>query len=391
MEQTNSLAMNMLQNMASQAAGIPKTGKTDGGDELSDFQKLLDKKAQEKDPLLEEPAKAPAKAETPAPAKKTEKAPAQKQENPLDRAKKLAEQGAWFTQPTIGYVDIDLETGEILGTYEPGEYILAHLGGQTEVIPITGLEPWERLQLQQLVTDSEQVIDVSDPEADALLEATDPTVEHSAAELLEEVVNDQIGQVTKQAVVEAVRPREDADDDTQVELLDVEQAPQRIFHDVQAAPVKVGETEKPMEADEADVVRQVENQIAQAIQQGESAVSVRLNPENLGEVTVQVSLKSDGVLAVAISARNDDTRALLERHTTNLQELLSSRVRETVEVNVQRQQESQQSQHQQQSYDGHNGHAQDGRQERRRQQEHTSSQDFMQQLRLGLIPTDGEF
>ena len=93
---------------------------------------------------------------------------------------------------------------------------------------------------------------------------------------------------------------------------------------------------------------------------------------------------------MAISARNDDTRALLERHATNLQELLSSRVREAVEVTVQRQQESQQSQHQQQNYDGHNGHAQDGQQERRRRQEHTSSQDFMQQLRLGLIPTDGE-
>ena len=43
------------------------------------------------------------------------------------------------------------------------------------------------------------------------------------------------------------------------------------------------------------------------------------------------------------------------------------------------------------SNDGHNGHAQDGQERRQQRREHTSSpQDFMQQLRLGLIPMDGE-
>ena len=196
--------------------------------------------------------------------------------------------------------------------------------------------------------------------------------------------------------MEQADPKQDGEDDQQVELLNVEQAPQRLFQDVKAAPVKVGEAYNAEQTDEADVVRQVENQIAQAIEQGDSTVTVRLNPENLGEVTVQVSMKTDGELLVAISARNDDTRALLERHSANLQELLSNRVRESVEVSVQRQQESQQNQNQQNqnqqhNYDGHNGHAQDGQRERRRQREHTNSQDFMQQLRLGLIPTGGEF
>lgn len=387
MEQTNSLAMNMMQTIVSQAAGIPKAGKTDGN-EAGDFQKLLDKKAQEKDPLVEEPAKTPAKTQTTT-AKKTEKAPVQKQENALERAKKLAEQGAWFTQPNIGFVDVDLETGEIFATYGPGEYILAHLGGQTEIIPVTSLEPWGQLQLQRLAANSGQTIDVSDPEADALLEATGPTVEHSAAELLEEVVNDQVGQVTKQAVMEEIQPQNAADDAQKVEAVEVEQAPQRIFHDVQAAPVKVGEAYGAGQTDEADVVKQVENQIAQAVQSGQSTVTVKLTPENLGEVTVQVSMKSDGILAVAISARSDDARALLERHSVNLQELLSTRVRQPVEVEVQRGQENQQSQNHQ-NYEGHNGHPQDQQRERRQQREPTSSQDFMQQLRLGLIPTGGE-
>ena len=67
--------------------------------------------------------------------------------------------------------------------------------------------------------------------------------------------------------------------------------------------------------------------------------------------------------------------------------MLSSRGQE-VQVDVQRQQESQQGQNQQhqQNYDGHNGHAQDGQERRQQRREHTSPQDFMQQLRLGLIP-----
>ena len=154
MEQTNSLALNMLQSIAGQATGIPKIGQADS-DVTGDFQKLLDEKAQEKDPLMEEPAKAPAKTQT-TPAKKTENAPAQKQEDPLEWAKKLAEQGAWFTQPQIGCVDIDLETGETIAVYQPGEYVLAHLDGQTEIIPTAGLEPWEQLQLQQLLSGSAQ-------------------------------------------------------------------------------------------------------------------------------------------------------------------------------------------------------------------------------------------
>ena len=205
-----------------------------------------------------------------------------------------------------------------------------------------------------------------------------------APEQMEQAVMEEDAPAMEQFVQEA-QPQEK--DDAKVEVTDVEQAPHRIFHDVEAAPIKVGEVYNAEQADGADVVNQVETQIAQALQQGESTVQVRLNPENLGEVTVQISMKSDGVLSVAINARNDDTRALLERHAGQLQELLSSRVRESVQVEVQRQQESQQGQDQH-PYDGHNGHSQGGQEQRRPRREHTSSQDFIQQLRLGLIPMD---
>ena len=157
---------------------------------------------------------------------------------------------------------------------------------------------------------------------------------------------------------------------------------------MKAAPIKVGEVYEAPEAEEANVARQVDAGIAQALAKGESMVRIRLNPENLGSVTVELTRSTEGIIRVALSAHSGETRNLLERHAGELQGLLSSRTQQSVEVNVQRQQESQQNQNH--NYDGHNGHAQDGERRQRRQQEQSDSQDFIQQLRLGLIPADGE-
>lgn len=390
MEQT-SMAMMILQSVASQTELPKPAGKTDS-DGLSDFQKLLEEKSQEKDPLLEEPARTESKPKS-EPVKKTEKAPAQRQESALERAKKLAEQGAWFTQPQIGFIEVDPETGEVIAKYQPGEYILAHLDGQTEVIPTVGLEPWERLQLQQLLADSGQTIDVSDPAADALLEATDPNVEHGPAELLEQAADGQAGKVVGQAVEEALPQKEE--EAPQGELLDMEQAPRQLFRDVEAPPVKVGEVYDAQPEEQVSVAQQLSAGVAQALERGESLVRVRLNPQSLGEVTVELRQSAEGVLHVAITAQNSQTRGLLDRHAGDLQGLLSARG-QTVEVEVQQPQENQQNQNQnqnqQRNYEGQNGHGQgqDSQEERRQRRAHTSGQDFLQQLRLGLIPT-GEF
>ena len=352
MEQTN-MVMAMFQTMAAQGMAL-KAGK--GGDKAaSDFQKLLDQKSQ------------PAKSDAPVEQKPKTDAAAGKEEapveeDPLEQVKKLAEQGYVITQPGIAAMTLDGQT------YEPGEYVIAWKGADVQFIPVAGLDEGQAQELQGLLEGMGQTIDVSDPEADAMLEATDPTVEHSPAQLLEEA-----------------KPQ-DKDDDAQVELIDVDQGPRQIFHDVKAAPIKVGEAP---EMEQADPIQQIDTQLAQALQKGESVVRIQLTPENLGEVTVEISRSAEGVLRVALSASSADTRSLLERHAGDLQGMLSGRTEQSVEVSVQRQQESQQDQNQQHSYDGHNGSAQDGQDRRRQQREHTTPEDFMQQLRLGLIPDEG--
>lgn len=386
MDQVN-VAAALLQTMASQTELPKPAGKTDG-DGLSDFQKMLEEKSQEKDPLLEEPARTETRPKS-EPVKKTEKAPVQKQqENPLDRIKKLAEQGCPVLQPPIAMVTLD---GQV---YQPGEYVEVWTPTGVEIIPITGLDEAQMRELQQLLNSMgpTQVVDVTDPAADALLEATDPNVEHGPAELLEEVVDEQAGKVIGQAVEGAQPQQQDEEETPQGELLDMEQAPRQLFRDVEAAPVKVGEVYDAQPAEETDVAQQLSAGVAQALERGESLVRVRLNPQSLGEVTVELRQSAEGILHVAITAQNSQTRGLLERHAGDLQGLLSARG-QTVEVEVQQPQENQQNQNQhqnqQRNYEGQNGggQSQDG-QERRQRRTHTSSQDFLQQLRLGLIPTE---
>lgn len=376
MDQMNSLAMSMLQAAAS-TTELPKAGgKGDGA--ASDFQKLMEKTQSGQ---TESKAEQPAKADKPA-AKK-EKSPAQKEEDPVEASKRLQ-----VYLKSVSPEELAQYPAEWLPQVEEGEPIVCigvRTGANGEDIPIlVGAKQAAQMYGKPVVDPA--LYDVSDPEADAILEATAPGADNSPAAMLEKVVDEEAGQVAQAAVEEAQPQDKDGD---QAELIDVEQGSQRVFRDVEAVPVKVGEAESAEPASEADVVRQVDVLVSQAIQNGESTVTVRLNPENLGEVTVEVSMKADGILNVAISARNDDTRALLERHAANLQEMVSSRTQQSVEVNVQRQQESQQNQNQQ-NYDGHNGHAQDGQERRQRRQQHTSPENFMQQLRLGLIPTDGE-
>ncbi|MDE6591202.1 MAG: flagellar hook-length control protein FliK, partial [Oscillospiraceae bacterium] len=229
---------------------------------------------------------------------------------------------------------------------------------------------------------------------ETMLETPEELEQMVEAPLMEEapVVKEELPEVEIKPVVEEASQSQgqEKDDGAKVETTGAEQAPQRLFHDVKAAPVKVGEVYDAKQAEEPDVAQQIDTGLAQALEKGESMVRIQLNPENLGSVTVEITRSAEGILHVALNAHSGETRGLLERHAGELQGMLASRTEQNVEVEVQRQQESQQGQNQQQNYDGRNGHAQDGQERRRQRHDQTSSQDFMQQLRLGLIPLDGE-
>ena len=171
-----------------------------------------------------------------------------------------------------------------------------------------------------------------------------------------------------------------------VEKTEVQEQPENaqapVFEKVETAPVKVSETAKPAEAAEnAPVETQVSEKLTQALANGETRVELQLSPEHLGKITIELTQKADGSLAVVLHAENSQTRALLERDASGLQSLLSRDVQQEVQVDVPKAQEGQQ----RENYDGHQQQSQH-RQEQR--QQHQSTEDFLNPLRLGLIPLE---
>lgn len=312
------------------------------------------------------------------------------QEDPLEQAKKLAEMGAAFFQPEEDFVwiDGDLETGEIYGVYGPEDYIIAKVGDQTVNIPIAGLDDQQADQLQQIVGDLQRLANAEDPEGDAMLEATDPNADHSLGKVLEKLVDEQAGKTVDEAAEKAVgqvqeEPEEQKDESVQAELVDVEQGPRQLFHEVKAAPIKVAESYDPQQAE--SVNDQIAAQVIPAMEQGQTKVELQLTPEHLGSVKVEITQSENGALHVAITAQNSQTRNMLEKHSDNLQNLLAQRTQNSVQVEVQRQEESQPKN----PYDGHNGqHPQQGQEHHGRQRQPANSQDFIHQLRLGLVAED---
>lgn len=156
-----------------------------------------------------------------------------------------------------------------------------------------------------------------------------------------------------------------------------------VFRQVETAPVKVSETAAPAETETAAPVEtQVSEKIQQAVANGETRVEVQLTPEHLGKITIEVTQKEDGSLHIALHAENHQTRSLLERDLSSLQTVLGRSTQQEVQVEVPRQQENQQNQ----LDDGRDQQGRHQEQEHKRQRQ--SSEDFLNQLRLGLVSFD---
>lgn len=371
MEQMNNALLTMLSTAAGQSDLTKNVGKGDGNDE---FQKLLDQKTNQA--TKPESSNTTSKPKDKAPVENkngnTEKKDGPVQEDAQTTAKRMMQSGLVVVDPAMVQV-IQVETPVLV---EEEQTLLTQNPLMTEEVVV---------QTQQNVMTQENpgqaMGEQLQGEAKAQTQQGEVVVTQETVQTEKPVeTKSQLGQ---NAQVEGKK----ADTSTEVEVVDVEQAPQRVFREVETVPVKVGET---YQTEEPDVAKQIDTQLAQALNKGESHVRIQLTPEYLGNVTVDVTQTSDGTLRIALSAHSSETRGLLERHLNNLQMMLSNRTQQTVQVEVPRQEESQQGQNQENPYDGHNGSNREEQEERRQrrndQREQAATQDFAQQLRLGLIP-----
>ncbi len=160
------------------------------------------------------------------------------------------------------------------------------------------------------------------------------------------------------------------------------QAP--LFPQADAVPIPVGHSNRqPMELPSADAADQLSGRLTQAFSQNTSKLEIHLSPQHLGDLSVEITRADDGSLSVVLKPTTGEALTLLERHSTRLQTLLAANAQGPVRVEVQ--QEGQQTDLPQfLNPDGGENHSR--QQQHRQQQSHpqNASQDFLQQLRLGL-------
>lgn len=238
-------------------------------------------------------------------------------------------------------------------------------------------------------------------EEDVPAENTEPQVADGSFQVPEEAVEtaEEAPEIAPETVQKAVEeqpeveirtvkaedtqaPAEDGDD-THVEGYEAESAEKPLFKDAEAAPIKVGERYE-VDTESTDMDNQLANSIRQAMSANLEKVEIRLAPEHLGAVTIEMGRDANGALQVVLHTANGKAANLLTEHLDSLHAALQNMGHDAVHVEVQRSEESaqQQSMHQQADPDGHN---QQKHPQQQRQQQSTNPEDFMQQLRLGLF------
>lgn len=160
-------------------------------------------------------------------------------------------------------------------------------------------------------------------------------------------------------------------------------AEQPLFREVESTPVKVGDA-APLDTTAEDFDAQAAKTIAQALEKGSQKVELKLSPANLGNVTVELTRTAEGVIHVVLTAEREQAMKLLTDHAGQLGNLLQNNTGADVRVEVPQNQQGRQAW---QEGQGQHHQGQSQQQQSHSQQE---QEDFLQQLRLGLIQMEEE-
>ncbi len=243
--------------------------------------------------------------------------------------------------------------------------------------------------------------ELAEEEVDLDLEPVKPVVEEAVVEdttaLPEETVETQVDleqdgefqqennlQTTQESSPVAKNTKE-TEEDLEVELDGDEVQQSNLFKKVESAPVKVAET---VNAQEPDAGEQIANKLMKAVDDGDQTVTIQLTPENLGTITAQITRTADGLLQIVLQATNSEATNLLNSQLGNLISAMQSGG-QSVTVEVQQPQESEEGQEQADAGANPDGKNQNEQSQDQRKDE-ALSEDFLQQMRLGLTDFSDE-
>ncbi|MBS6218315.1 MAG: flagellar hook-length control protein FliK [Oscillospiraceae bacterium] len=158
-----------------------------------------------------------------------------------------------------------------------------------------------------------------------------------------------------------------------------------LFDRTEHMPVKVGEADT-LDAAEPDFAPKLAETITKAEQEGASRVELKLTPEHLGKLSVELTQGKDGVLHIVFHAENEQAVKLLQEHSATLVSMLHSSHSGEIQVEVPRPQQGEQPWQQPEQQPGQ----QHGRNQQEQGRQRQSTEDFLQQLRLGLLGAEAE-
>lgn len=186
-------------------------------------------------------------------------------------------------------------------------------------------------------------------------------------------------QVTVEQDAAPVRRQEQEVDETAVQTDGLSKP---LFEDTETMPQRVGDA-PVLDTESGDLDSKLATKLNEALSKGSQRVEIRLTPENLGRVVIEMQRNPEGVLQVVLHTENSQAAKLLSEHSGALGLMLQNTQHTEVRVEVQQPQQNQHSQ-QQPDQNGSQGREQQQQQQRRQQ---ADPERFLQQLRLGLLPT----
>lgn len=368
--------LKQMQKLAASMGSVPAAGKNQNGQNAVSFQEMLQKSG--------------SKAESPADTgKETQDKPLKDAEEAVEEAKnpeipgkekeELKAENLTGNPNAVGVMELFrpeiVETAETVETavnpipQETVEGAALDLDGQApEMEASVDAGIGAEVSMEQQPKDFQQ----------AMEEPGQQPVQAETAPVQQEAPRQQTGQ-----------PEEvEAPPEVQVERKEepVNEAPaaeQPVFHEDQAIPVKVGERYEVVDTQKPDMENQLADSIRAAVQTGQEHVEIRLNPQNLGRLVIEMTKDTAGVLQVVIHASTPKAEGLLNQHLSGLHSALQGYGQEEVRLEVQRNEHSEQQNFRQADPDGRGQHHGRGQQERH--EEHTGGEEFMQKLRLGLF------
>lgn len=183
----------------------------------------------------------------------------------------------------------------------------------------------------------------------------------------------------------AGRPARGEQELPELDSVQTEGAAQPLFDRTEHMPVKVGEADT-LDATVPDFAPRLAKAITEAEQEGARHVELKLAPEHLGKLSVELTQGKDGVLHIVFHAENEQAMKLLQEHSATLVSMLHGSHSGEIQVEVPRPQQGEQPWQQPEQQPGQ----QHGRNPQEQGRQRQSTEDFLQQLRLGLLGVEAE-